>query len=249
MKIGNKIHRFSSCPSTNNLARKYASQGEPEGTVVIADQQTKGKGTQGREWISPPGKGVYISFILYPPASGLSLLPLVGGLTVREAVFESVGVSVQLKWPNDIMWKRKKLGGILCESSFWGGKLLYVILGIGLNTGHQVQDFPEEVRSAASSLDLITSKEVQVERESIVENLFQSLECWYEVFLKGENSKIVDAFQHHSAIYPGKKVTVAAENEVVSGIYSGINPEGGIILDVGGKQKTFYSGQVHFLGK
>lgn len=249
MKIGNKIYRVSSCPSTNELAKQRASQGDPEGTAVIADQQTKGKGTQGREWVSPPGKGVYVSFVLRPSDAHLPLLPLMGGLAVRDALSKTVKISVQLKWPNDILWKKKKLGGILCESSFWGGKLLSVILGIGLNTGHRSQDFPPEVRRAATSLELILPRETKVERERIIENLFSSLEHWYDVFLRGENRKIVEAFQKHSVFQKGTKVTVAVENEVISGIYSGIHPQGGIVLRVGGKPQTFYSGQVHLLEK
>lgn len=245
MKIGEKIYRVYSCTSTNDLAKKMAKQGAVEGTGVAAEQQIQGKGTKGRQWISPPGKGIYVSFILYPPPQQLSLLPLVGALAVREALWQSLLLQVQLKWPNDVLWKRKKLGGILCESSFWGERLNYVILGIGLNTGHGEEDFPQDMRPSVTSLYLIRGKET--ERETLLQKLVQVLNTWYGCWLKGEASKIVKCFQEYSVYKTGRKLQVKANGETVSGKYLGINLQGGLILEAAGKKITFYAAQTQSL--
>jgi BirA family biotin operon repressor/biotin-[acetyl-CoA-carboxylase] ligase len=136
MEIGAKIVRVESCPSTNDLAKELALSGEKEGTVVISEEQTQGKGTKGRSWFSARRKGLYLSVILTPPSPKISLLPLVAGLAVSDAVFSTVGIRTSLKWPNDLVWEGKKLGGLLCESGYLGNRVNYVILGLGLNVSH-----------------------------------------------------------------------------------------------------------------
>jgi len=158
MEIGAKINRIKSCSSTNDLAKEMALSGEEEGTVVISEEQTKGRGMKGRKWYSARRKGIYLSVILRPPHSNISLLPLVAGLAVTDAVFDSAGLRIKLRWPNDLIWGKKKLGGILCEGGFLGDRINYAILGIGLNVNHGRGDFPEEIRHQATSLKLYQRK-------------------------------------------------------------------------------------------
>lgn len=242
MKIGARIRWIKSCPSTNDLARELALAGEEEGTVVIAEEQTKGKGTRGRSWYSPKKKGLYASAILRPSKPTISLLPLVAGLAVREAIFKSLGIRLWLKWPNDLIWEEKKLGGILCESGFLGNRLSYVILGIGLNINHNLEDFPPEICKQATSLKLI--KEEDIEVKDILQRLWPALNGWYELFLSGEEEKIIRSFEKNSALPLGKKIAVVTERGEFEGVFKGIDSFGGLVLEERGREKCFFSAQI-----
>lgn len=242
MKIGAKILRVKSCSSTNDLAKELAISGEKEGTAVISDEQTKGRGMKGRSWYSAPKKGLYLSVILRPTHSNISLLPLVAGLAVIDAVFDSVGIRVGLKWPNDLIWGKKKLGGILCEGGFLGNRVNYVILGIGLNMNFGRDDFPEEIRHQATSLKLITKEDM--DENIILRNLWLALNHWYGQFLLGECKKIVSYFKENLILPLGKEMIVLTERGEVSGIYRGIDSQGGLILESRGERRTFFSAEI-----
>ena len=247
MEIGAKIHWVKSCPSTNDLAKELALSGEKEGTIVISDEQTKGKGMKGRSWYSARKKGLYLSIILRPPHSNISLLPLVAGLAVIEAIFESVGIRVRLKWPNDLIWGKKKLGGILCESGFLGNRVNYVILGIGLNLNHGRDDFPEEICHQATSLKLITREDI--DENVVLGNLWRALNDWYDQFLQNEEEKIICKFLENSILPLGKEITVITERGEVSGIYRGIDSQGGLILEREGERRSFFSAEIKTMKK
>lgn len=242
MEIGTIIHRIRSCPSTNDLAEQLALAGELEGTVIIAEEQTKGRGTKGRSWYSVLGKGLYLSVILRPEGPNISLLPLVAGLAVREAVTSVTGLDVHLKWPNDLIWEKKKLGGILCESNFLGDRVNYVIVGIGLNLDHEPDDFPVEIRSFVSSLKIMTKR--SVDRDLLFPCLWRSLNYWYGLFREGKNDEIVRAFEESMAVAKGKKMTVLRGESQISGLFAGIDSRGGLILEVGSERISFYSGEI-----
>jgi BirA family biotin operon repressor/biotin-[acetyl-CoA-carboxylase] ligase len=242
MDIGAKIFRVKSCPSTNDLAKELALSGEEEGTVVISDEQTKGKGMKGRKWYSARKKGIYLSAILRPTHSNISLLPIAAGLAVADAVFDSVGLRIKLRWPNDLIWGKKKLGGILCESGFSGDRISYAILGIGLNMNHARDDFPEEIRHQATSLKLISKKDT--DENIMLKNLWPALNHWYGRFLRDEKDKIVSQFQENSILPLEKEITLITESGEVSGIYRGIHSQGSLILECRGKRKSFFSAEI-----
>jgi BirA family biotin operon repressor/biotin-[acetyl-CoA-carboxylase] ligase len=242
MEIGVKIIRVKSCPSTNDLAKELALAGKEEGTVVIAEEQTKGRGMKGRKWHSTRKKGIYLSVILQPPHSNIALLPLVAGLAVADAVFNSVGMRVKLRWPNDLVWGKKKLGGILCESGFSGSKANYVILGIGLNLNHGRDDFPEEIRDQATSLKLISKEDM--DKNFLLGYLWPALNYWYGGFLREEEEKIIYNFQENSILPLGKEITLVTESGEVPGIYRGIDTQGGLILESRGKRRAFFSAEI-----
>lgn len=242
MKIGEKIIRVKSCPSTNALAKELALSGEKEGTVIISEEQTQGKGTKGRSWYSARKKGLYLSVILYPSSPDISLLSLMIGLAASDAIFSSLDIKISLKWPNDLVWEGKKLGGILCESGYLGNRVNYAILGMGLNINHEWGDFPEEIRQQAVSLKLITEKDI--DEEQLLGNLWQTLNHWYGQFLLERREGIVNAFQEKSALALGREVTVDMDGEKISGIYRGINPQGGLILESEGEKKILFSAEV-----
>lgn len=140
-------HRYSTVESTNDLARDLARDGHPEGTVVVAAHQTRGRGRRGRDWLSPAGFGLYISVLLRPEGMAQTLSPrltLVAAVALREALEETTGLRAGIKWPNDLWISGRKVAGILAE-----GSPGYVILGIGLNVGQEV---PQALREEATSL-------------------------------------------------------------------------------------------------
>jgi len=242
MKIGDKIYWVKSCPSTNDIARELASQGESEGAVVIAEEQTEGRGTKGRPWFSARKMGFYLSVVLRPQRADLSLLPLAAGIAVSDAVHSLTGFRICLRWPNDLIFGNKKMGGILCESSFLGNRLGYVILGIGLNIKHSIEDFPDDFRGKATSLRMILERDV--DEMALLKELWESLDCWYNLFLGGEESRITRTFEMYSFVPVGSEVTAETERGVFSGIFRGVDPKGSLILEVEKKRMSFSAAEV-----
>jgi BirA family transcriptional regulator, biotin operon repressor / biotin---[acetyl-CoA-carboxylase] ligase len=148
------VHLFSRVGSTNDIARRLAAEGAPAGTVVVADEQLRGRGRAGRCWASPPGLGLWFS-VVGAAGAAAGVLPLVVGVTVAQALDTFLdGVEVEIKWPNDLYFVGRKLGGILCEGSWEGGRRGAVVVGVGLNLLQEMADFPAEVREGATSLRL-----------------------------------------------------------------------------------------------
>jgi len=228
MNIGAIIQSFETCSSTNDLAKALAEEGAEEGTVVLAEEQTKGRGTKGRSWHSPRGQGLYASVILRPKQTDISLLPLLAGVACAEAIRRAAGLDVSLKWPNDIVWRNKKLGGILCESGFLGNAVVYAVLGLGLNVSQKKRDFPEELRPSATSLRLILHKEV--DRGRLELSLWQALNSWYKLFRQGRIAEVIQAFESIFIVPIGKVVNIKKENESYSGIFLGIDSQGRLRL-------------------
>ena len=158
-----KIHYFDSIESTNTVAKNMAAAGAPEGTVLLADLQTGGRGRMGRSFHSPAGCGIYMSVILRPqcPASQLMHLTCAVAVATANAIEVSTGLRPDIKWTNDLVYARHKLGGILTELSLdKNGYVDYVVLGVGINCCQAAADFPEEIRDIATSLQLCTGKPV-----------------------------------------------------------------------------------------
>jgi BirA family biotin operon repressor/biotin-[acetyl-CoA-carboxylase] ligase len=210
--------------------------------VVICGEQTQGRGTKGRRWHSPGKKGLYASVVLRPAREDVSLFPLVAGIAAAEALFEITGLDVRLKWPNDLIASGKKLGGILCESGCCSGRLDFVILGIGLNLSHSRTDFPEDLRGRATSLRLMGCRKVN--ENALLGCLWSRLGCWYRRFLGREDGEILARFQELMIIPIGKKINVETGDGRLTGTYRGLNEEGGLILESGGRAQSFYSAEV-----
>ncbi|MDP2914270.1 MAG: biotin--[acetyl-CoA-carboxylase] ligase [Candidatus Aminicenantes bacterium] len=238
-----QIHRLETCPSTNDVAREMALRGAPEGTAVVSDEQTAGRGTKGRSWQSPRGKGLYFSVILRPVSGEISLLPLAAGLAAREAVERSHGLAARLRWPNDILWQGKKLGGVLCESGFLGNRPEYVILGVGLNVDHDLDDFPEDIRALAVSVRMATQR--PTDRERLLGLLLAEIERWRDVFSgPAGGDEIVRTFERHSIFRKGDPVTVIKDDERIQGVYHGVGYDGALSVLVESDIRRFTSADI-----
>lgn len=157
--VGTRIHYLASVDSTNATLRSLADGGESEGTVVVSDEQTAGRGRAGRSWFSPPGQGLWLSVLLRPgmPARELAPLSMVTAISVATAAREATGADVGVKWPNDIVAGGRKLGGILLESlQGAGGSVERMVVGVGLNVSLEAGELPANLRQTATSLRMLS---------------------------------------------------------------------------------------------
>ena len=185
MKFGHEIHRLARCASTMDEARVLARAGAAEGAVVVAEEQTAGRGTKGRTWHSPPGTGLYATF-LFRPRAGIGLLPLAVGVSLHRAAAD-FAPEVRLKWPNDLVWKGRKIAGILCEGGADKDGGRFVLAGIGVNVGQVPGDFPPELAARSASLRIAAGG--SVDRESVFAGLCAALDTWYNVLTRGSGRK------------------------------------------------------------
>ena len=188
--LGHALYLHQDLPSTNREALSLAQNSALHGTVVIAESQSGGYGRHGRAWFSPPGLNIYCSIIVRGMGENLSLpqwlswVPLASALAVTEAVQQTAAVSLSLKWPNDLLFDERKVGGILCESSFATTNDPVVVIGIGLNVNVPPASFPEELRPIAASL--IEASRRPIDRNRLIAQLLQELEqCLDELRASG----------------------------------------------------------------
>lgn len=162
--------------STNDVARDQARKGTRAGFVVAASRQTRGRGRLGRDWESPPGRGLYVSILLRPefPASEAGRLTVLSSVAAADAVESVAGFRPQIKWPNDLVAQGRKLGGLLIETEREGTGLAFAVVGIGLNVRHSADDFSPAVRDLATSLQLVTGRLFR--RADVLVALLQALE-------------------------------------------------------------------------
>lgn len=156
LPLGQPLIELGEVTSTNDVLRQMAIEGAAEGTAVVAQQQTRGRGRQHRPWHSPPGLGLYLSVLLRPPwpAAESGALALLAGVAVASALKQLGMPDVKLKWPNDVLAGGKKICGVLVEPALKGGQIEFAVVGIGLNVRHGVEDFPPELRPTATSCAL-----------------------------------------------------------------------------------------------
>ena len=221
--IGKDIRLFPEVVSTNTLAMEAASQGASEGTVIIAETQTGGKGRLGRTWISPRGN-LYLSVILRPqiPTHKAPLITLVGAVAVASAIRKLCSVQAEIKWPNDILISGKKVAGLLTEMSAEPDRIRHIALGIGVDVNMDLQELPLDVRLNATSL--ATQAGAVIDRNLLVRQIFRDLEHWYRIFLTSEREVLKEWEQLNVTI--SRRVQVSGMGEVFEGLAQGIDSEG-----------------------
>lgn len=213
--IGAKVYYFDRIDSTNDYAKSLINTA-PEGTVILADQQTRGKGRHGRTWYSP-ADGIWMSVILRPQDA--SLLTVAAGVAACEAL-HAVGVVPGMKWPNDIVLKRKKIGGILTE---YIDKSTIVGIGINLN----MRKFPPELKNVASSVLIETKK--RLDKERVYAILCRQLDSCYSMLKNRQTSELLTQWRHYS-IMLGREVYVEAGDKKVTGRVLDISRDGALML-------------------
>ena len=225
--MGQSIYFYEETDTTNNRARELALEGAPEGTLVVAEKQTAGRGRRGKVWESPLGTGIWMSLVLRPqimPAEA-SVLTLLCGLATAEAIEAETGLSAGIKWPNDILINGKKAVGILTEMDCEMSEVHFVIPGIGINVN--TASFPPEIAEIATSLYLECGKTVS--RRRLVHRVLERLEEHYETFLRtGSFAAMLEDYRKH-CITLGKEVHVLGREPFFAEALD-ITPEGELLV-------------------
>lgn len=231
-KIGSDIICFRDTDSTNAIAFRLAEDGAPEGTVVLADSQTKGKGRLGRLWASPPKVNLYCSIILRPPILPMkaSQLTFLSSVAVARSVLKTSPLKPQIKWPNDILINGMKVAGLLNEMSAETEKVNFVILGVGVNINMRREQFPADLRHPASSLFLESG--VEVNRNAFIRAFLEELDALYEAYLLEGYPAIRREWLALCNII-GKRVRVSFQESETTGIVTGIDDYGALLLELG----------------
>ena len=245
--LGRRIDYHDAVDSTNRAVADLARQGAVEGTVVVADAQTAGRGRMGRRWESPAGGTLYFSVLLTPNVEPARVpqLALVAAVAVHAGLTECCGdLTAQIKWPNDILVSGRKVAGILCEASMEADRVHRVILGVGINVNGTT--VPAALRATATTLRIAGGREIS--RAALLGAVINHLEARYKSWLReGSLSGHLGYFERHSAL-SGR--TVAAENlsGVVRGTARGITPTGELVIETaGGALINLLAGDVHLL--
>ncbi|MEJ2672311.1 MAG: biotin--[acetyl-CoA-carboxylase] ligase [Deltaproteobacteria bacterium] len=223
------VHYFETLDSTNNLAKELAAREAPEGTVVIAETQSGGRGRLGREWNSPPGVGLYVSVVLRPllPPLELPRITLTTAVAVVRAVRRVAGMAPGIKWPNDLIVNGKKLGGILTEMETESDRIRHVVVGLGLNVNNP--DFPPELAGTATSLARTLGGTFP--RVDLLKAWLEEFEDLYKRFLNQEFAGILAEWKRHTVTL-GRTVTVRQGPRAISGHAVDVAPDGALLLRI-----------------
>lgn len=241
--IGREIHVFQAIDSTNIKGMELGERGSPEGTIVLTETQTNGKGRLGRRWISPEGN-IYLSIILRPKIlpSEAPLITLMAAVASASALRKALNTGVNIKWPNDIIIEGKKVGGILTEMNSEMDRVNYIVLGIGINVNMNLTLLPPDVRITATTIKEKIGSDIR--RTEILSLLIKELDRWYKIFLNEGPGPVLDEWRGLSQGI-GKKVKVTSLDSVIEGLAEGIDDYGRLIVRLeGGKVEKVDSGDV-----
>jgi BirA family biotin operon repressor/biotin-[acetyl-CoA-carboxylase] ligase len=241
--IGRNIVHYFRTDSTNAVALKLAAEGAEHGTVVVAEEQTAGRGRLGRAWFSEKSSGIYTSIILKPPLAPAAapVLTLMAGLAAQKAVSSVTGLSVDIRWPNDLLVNGRKVCGILTEMSAEVDRLHFVVIGIGINVNHSLM--PTELENIATSLRMEAHRGIS--RVQVLVNLLREIERHYQLLLKGGNKAITGRWEAASTFAHGKRVRVVTAAGEALATTTGIESSGALKIQYDdGRMDSLVAGEV-----
>lgn len=238
--FGREVISYKKVDSTNDIACELAEKGMKEGTVILAEEQIKGKGRHGRSWASPSKGGIYMSCILRPRIvpNEIPRITLLAAVAVARAIREETTLEVMIKWPNDIVMDGKKLCGILTEMKAEQDSVDFVVVGIGINVNTPVKQLPKGAGSIKEELRR-SGREGAISRIELVKKILEMLEKHYNILNKKGFGPIIDAWKEMTAML-GSRVRVTLPNRVFEAQAHDINPDGALIvrLDSGVLEKV-----------
>ena len=245
--VGQRVYFSEEIDSTNTQAKRLAEEDAPSGTLVVSDCQVKGKGRRGRVWTSPKGEAIYMTILLRPQIrpDRASMVTLVMGLSVVQAIRNVLGLETSIKWPNDVVLNRKKLVGILTEMSAQMDYIEYLVIGTGINAN--MTAFSEELKDKATSLRMEMGRPVN--RAALIAESMKCFEKNYEIFEKTQDlSGLMEDYQAVLANL-NQPVRVLEPGHEYSGIARGINEKGELLVErEDGTVTAVYSGEVSVRG-
>jgi BirA family biotin operon repressor/biotin-[acetyl-CoA-carboxylase] ligase len=227
--IGREIQVFEETTSTNDVVARLARGGVKEGVVVFAESQTKGRGRLGRRWISPPRKGLWFSVLLRPhiQPQAATQLTIASATALARAITLQTGIIPEIKWPNDILIRGKKISGILTEMSAELDHLKEVILGIGIDVNLDADEFPAALRKIATSIRIESGQ--MVDRAGLAVAVLRELDRDYERIKRGEFEVIAEQWQQQCSTL-GSRVSIRVGDRVVRGLAESLDADGALLL-------------------
>lgn len=247
--IGRRVHWLQSTASTNDVAAHLAESGADEGTTVVAEMQTAGRGRHGRVWFSPPGAGLYVSVIVRPGAelsndeNPAALLTLASGVAIAEAVRAVTGLPAEIKWPNDVLIGGRKLAGILAEAAVQAGTLQFIVIGFGVNL--QPVAYPPELASRVTSIEAETTR--PPDRALVLAEILAAMGERFVDLRAGRFDAILSAWRQLASSLPGARVEWDSPAGVVRGRAQDIDRHGALLVRVGAKVERIRAGEVRWL--
>jgi len=246
--ISRRIHWLTTTGSTNDVAAHLAELGAEEGTTVVAESQTAGRGRHGRTWFSPPGAGLYVSVVLRPAGelarrNPAALLTLASGVAVAEAVRTVTGLPAEIKWPNDVVINRRKLAGILAEGASQGGTLQHVVLGLGVNL--QATAYPAEIALRVTSIEAETSR--PSDRALMLAEILAAVSERYADLRAGRFDAILSAWRRLAWALGAAFVEWDSPDGVIRGRAEDIDEHGALLVRVGGRIERVVAGEIRWM--
>lgn len=228
--FGRSVISYNKVDSTNIIAYELAKKGVKEGTVILADEQVKGKGRQGRHWSSPSKGGIYMSCILRPSIapSEISRITLLAAVAVAQAIRDFSSLEVTIKWPNDIMIAQKKLCGILTEMKAEQDSVDFVVLGIGINVNTAAKHLPKGATSVREELASYGGK-INLSRVELTKKVLERIEEYYNLMKIEGFEPIIDIWKDLSVMI-GSRVKVSVHGKTFEALAHDINPDGALVV-------------------
>jgi BirA family biotin operon repressor/biotin-[acetyl-CoA-carboxylase] ligase len=240
--LGRPIYYFDSVSSTMDMAMQLGIKGAPEGTIILAETQTEGRGRLGREWVSPKYKGIYLSLILRPALlpNSTPVLTLLTAVSICAAIQEITGLDPKIKWPNDIFISNRKLGGILTELNAEMDQIQFVVIGLGLNVNNDKRSL------VAGATSLKEEKKEWVSRICLLQEIVRKIENNYLLFKEKGSLPVIEQWRNYN-ITLGRRVKVTLQKEHLEGTAVDIDMDGGLLLrkDSGITRKVMAGDLVH----
>jgi BirA family biotin operon repressor/biotin-[acetyl-CoA-carboxylase] ligase len=244
-RIGRPLWHYASVPSTMPLAHELARAGATDGTAILADEQTAGRGRRGRAWIAPPGTAILCSVICRPPVSAERLFLLVAafGLGLCAGIEHVTGLRPSVKWPNDLLLDGRKLAGILCESRLGARGLDHAVVGFGLNVNLLAEELPAPQPGALSPTSLALALGAPVERDTILRAILGGIDDLYDRLWAGDEARVSEGWVARLAGL-GEEVRIETDAGARSGRFVGVAADGALVLDAGGQLEQYLVGDV-----
>ena len=249
--IARSVHWLRITASTNDVAAHLAESGASEGTVVIAEAQTAGRGRHGRSWFSPAGAGLYVSVILKPPnqvavcggENRAGLLTLAAGVAIAQAVRTATGLPAEIKWPNDVTISRRKVAGILTEAATRSSGLSHVVLGFGVNL--RTAAYPPELAARVTSIEAETGH--APDRALLLAEIVASLAERYGELCSGKFDAILSAWRQLAPTLRSAAVEWDSAEGVVRGHAEGIDDDGALLVRVNERLERLIAGEIRWV--
>ena len=234
---------YSEVSSTNDVAATLADRGEPEGTVVIADAQSAGRGRHGRTWASPPGAGLYMSIVMRPAPHAVTLLTIAAGVAFADGIQAATGLHPQLKWPNDVYIGGRKLAGILAEAGTSTDGGCHVVLGCGVNL--MPAAYPSDVAARATSIESELGR--PIDRGLLLVECLAALDLRYRELQSRASAAVIARWRDRAVSMFGRRVEWDVAGVTRQGVAEDIDETGALLVRDGAARARVISGEVRWL--